>query len=120
MFAVVIAIPYVGYRWFGLNPIVAFWFRLHRDPPAGAPRSRTGWRGRRARAGSGWATAWSAWCRRSSSSDSVGHMAVSGKDVMVRGTGPRTPARPDAGPGVAAVNRPLQVWAAPPPGLSDG
>jgi hypothetical protein len=34
--------------------------------------------------------------------------AVSGKDVMVRSTGPRTPARPDAGPGVAAAARPLQ------------
>jgi len=36
MFAVVIAIPYVGYRWLGLNPIVAFWFAYIVTRPLGA------------------------------------------------------------------------------------
>ena len=36
MFAVVIAIPYVGYRWFGLNPIVGFWFAYIVTRPLGA------------------------------------------------------------------------------------
>jgi Repeat of Unknown Function (DUF347) len=36
MFAVVIAIPYVGYRWFGLNAIVAFWFAYIVTRPLGA------------------------------------------------------------------------------------
>jgi len=36
MFAVVIAIPYVGYRWFGLNPIVGFWFAYILTRPLGA------------------------------------------------------------------------------------
>src|SRR6516162_1860742 len=36
MFAVVIAIPYVGWRWFGLNAIVAFWFAYIVTRPLGA------------------------------------------------------------------------------------
>jgi uncharacterized membrane-anchored protein len=36
MFAVVIAIPFVGWRWFGLNAIVAFWFAYILTRPLGA------------------------------------------------------------------------------------
>jgi uncharacterized membrane-anchored protein len=101
------AIPYVGYRWFGLNPIVAFWFAYIVTRPLGASFAD-----------------WLAWPPGAGGLGLghgvvslvstliiigfVGYMAVSGKDVMVRSTGPRTPARPDAGPGVAAAGRPLQ------------
>ncbi len=106
MFAVVIAVPYVGYRWFGLNPIVAFWFAYIVTRPLGASFAD-----------------WLAWppsvgglgfghgvvslvstiiivCL-------VGYMAVSHKDVMVRRVepGPQArsgaPARP-AGPAMSA------------------
>ena len=36
MFAIVIAVPYVGWRWFGLNAIVAFWFAYIVTRPLGA------------------------------------------------------------------------------------
>ena len=92
MFAVVIAIPYVGYRWFGLNPIVAFWFAYIVTRPLGASFAD-----------------WLAWPPGAGGLGLghgvvslvstliiigfVGYMAVSGQDVMVRSTGPRTPAR---------------------------
>ncbi len=97
MFAVVIAVPYVGYRWFGLNPIVGFWFAYIVTRPLGASFAD-----------------WLAWppsvgglgfghgvvslvstiiivCL-------VGYMAVSHKDVMVRRVepGPQARRRPDA------------------------
>lgn len=36
LFAVLFAIPAIGYRWFGLNPIVAFWFAYVITRPLGA------------------------------------------------------------------------------------
>jgi uncharacterized membrane-anchored protein len=36
LFAVVIAIPAVGYRWFGLNEVLAFWFAYVVTRPLGA------------------------------------------------------------------------------------
>jgi uncharacterized membrane-anchored protein len=119
MFAVVIAIPYVGYRWFGLNPIVAFWFAYIVTRPLGASFAD-----------------WLAW-PPSAGGLGLGHgvvslvstliivglvayLAVSGKDVMVRSAGPERPARsgqparsgppaqPGAVPGPGAFNGPLQ------------
>jgi uncharacterized membrane-anchored protein len=36
LFAVLFAIPGIGYRWFGLNPILAFWFAYVVTRPLGA------------------------------------------------------------------------------------
>jgi uncharacterized membrane-anchored protein len=36
LFAIVIAVPAVGYRWFGLNPVVAFWSAYVVTRPLGA------------------------------------------------------------------------------------
>ena len=36
MFAALIAVPAIGYRWFGLNSIVAFWFAYIVTRPLGA------------------------------------------------------------------------------------
>ena len=119
MFAVVIAIPYVGYRWFGLNPIVAFWFAYIVTRPLGASFAD-----------------WLAWPPGVGGlglghgvvslvstliiAGLVGYMAASGKDVMVRAGGPRPsaraerparagrPAQPDAAPGPGAFGGPLQ------------
>jgi uncharacterized membrane-anchored protein len=91
MFAVVIAIPYVGYRWFGLNAIAAFWFAYIVTRPLGASFAD-----------------WLAW-PPSVGGLGLGHgvvslvstliiigfvayMAVSHKDVMVH-AGPGRPAR---------------------------
>jgi uncharacterized membrane-anchored protein len=97
MFAVVIAIPYVGYRWFGLNPIVAFWFAYIVTRPLGASFAD-----------------WLAWPPSASGLGLghgmvslvstviiiglVGYMAATRKDVMVRGTAPQPSARPAARP----------------------
>src|SRR5215471_14369259 len=87
MFAVVIAIPYVGYRWFGLNAIVAFWFAYIVTRPLGASFAD-----------------WLAWPPSAGGlgvgslvstliiAGLVGYMSVSGKDVMVRSAGPERPA----------------------------
>jgi uncharacterized membrane-anchored protein len=115
MFAVVIAIPYVGYRWFGLNPIVAFWFAYIVTRPLGASFAD-----------------WLAW-PPSAGGLGLGHgvvslvstliivslvayLAASGQDVMVRSAGPEQPARsgrsarpgPPARSGPGAFNGPLQ------------
>jgi uncharacterized membrane-anchored protein len=115
MFAVVIAIPYVGYRWFGLNPIVAFWSAYIVTRPLGASFAD-----------------WLAW-PPSAGGLGLGHgvvslvstliivslvayLAASGKDVMVRSAGPEQPARsgrptrpgPPARSGPGALNGPLQ------------
>src|SRR5215475_6730646 len=105
MFAVVIATPAVGYRWFGLNAIVAFWFAYIVTRPLGASFAD-----------------WLAW-PPSASGLGFGHgvvslystviivglvayMAVSGKDVEVRRATPSPAARaaraalePNAGAG---------------------
>jgi uncharacterized membrane-anchored protein len=96
MFAVVIAIPFVGWRWFGLNAIVAFWFAYIVTRPLGASFAD-----------------WLAW-PPSVGGLGLGHgivslvstliiiglvayMAVSHKDVMVHvGTGPSARSRPPA------------------------
>ena len=36
LFAAIIAIPAIGYRWFGLNAVVAFWFAYIVTRPLGA------------------------------------------------------------------------------------
>lgn len=36
IFAVLIALPAIGYRWFNLNPIFAFWFAYVATRPLGA------------------------------------------------------------------------------------
>jgi uncharacterized membrane-anchored protein len=92
MFAVVIAIPYVGYRWFGLNPIVGFWFAYIVTRPLGAsfadwlawPPSVGG-----LGLGHGMVSLVSAVIIIGL----VGYMAATGKDVMVRNAGPRPSAR---------------------------
>ena len=110
MFAVVIAIPYVGYRWLGLNPVVAFWFAYIVTRPLGASFAD-----------------WLAW-PPSAGGLGLGHgvvslvstliivglvayLAFSGKDVMVRCTGPERPAR---------SGRPAQAGAVPGPGAFNG
>jgi hypothetical protein len=92
MFAVVIAIPYVGYRWFGLNPIVGFWFAYIVTRPLGAsfadwlawPPSVGG-----LGLGHGMVSLVSTFIIIGF----VGYMAATGKDVMVRNAGPRPSAR---------------------------
>src|SRR5262249_22648084 len=110
MFAVVIAIPYVGYRWLGLNPVVAFWFAYIVTRPLGASFAD-----------------WLAW-PPSAVGVGLGHgvvslvtpliivglvayLAFSGKDVMVRSAGPERPAR---------SGRPAQARAVPGPGAPNG
>ena len=104
MFAVVIAIPYVGYRWFGLNAIVAFWFAYIVTRPLGASFAD-----------------WLAWPPSVGGLGLghgvvslvstliiiglVGYMAVSHKDVMVR-VGPGQPSRQSAGSRHPARSRP--------------
>jgi uncharacterized membrane-anchored protein len=107
MFAVVIAIPYVGYRWFGLNPIVAFWFAYIVTRPLGASFAD-----------------WLAWPPSASGLGLghgvvslvstliivglVGYMAASGKDVMVRSAGTRTSGGSGWPAGPGAFDRPVQ------------
>jgi uncharacterized membrane-anchored protein len=55
VFAVIIAIPAIGFYWFGLNEIIAFWFAYIITRPLGA--SFADWMGvSRARGGLGWGT----------------------------------------------------------------
>jgi uncharacterized membrane-anchored protein len=97
MFAVVIAIPYVGYRWFGLNPIVGFWFAYIVTRPLGAsfadwlawPPSVSG-----LGLGHGMVSLVSAVIIVGL----VGYMAATGKDVMVRSGRPQPSARPGRAP----------------------
>ena len=97
MFAVVIAIPYVGYRWFGLNPIVGFWFAYIVTRPLGAsfadwlawPPSVGG-----LGLGHGMVSLVSAVIIVGL----VGYMAATGKDVMVRSGRPQPSARPGRAP----------------------
>src|SRR5215472_11178628 len=124
MFAIVIAVPYVGWRWFGLNAIVAFWFAYIVTRPLGASFAD-----------------WLAWPHSAGGLGFghgvvslvstfiiiglVGYMAASHKDVMVRvgpglsararqPRGSRPPARsesaprPPAGPGPGPYDRPVQ------------
>ncbi|HXZ71905.1 MAG TPA: hypothetical protein VEH31_13715 [Streptosporangiaceae bacterium] len=92
MFAVVIAIPYVGYRWFGLNPIVAFWFAYIVTRPLGA--SFADWLAWPPSAGGlGFGHGMVSLVSTLIIIGLVGYMAVSGKDVMVRVGGPRPSAR---------------------------
>jgi uncharacterized membrane-anchored protein len=125
MFAVVIAIPYVGYRWFGLNPVVGFWFAYIVTRPLGAsfadwlawPPSVGG-----VGLGHGMVSLVSTFIIIGF----VGYMAATRKDVMVRNAGPRPSARsgrparpgPPARSGPAARSGPS---ARPgPPGRPDG
>jgi uncharacterized membrane-anchored protein len=55
LFAVVIAVPFVAWRWFGLNPVAAFWFAYIVTRPLGA--SFADWMGvSHARGGLDWGT----------------------------------------------------------------
>src|SRR5262249_41196749 len=103
MFAVVIAVPAVAYRWLGLNALAAFWFAYIVTRPLGASFAD-----------------WLAW-PPSAGGLGLGHgvvslvstaiivglvayMAYSGKDVMVRQD---APARPATGPEPGAGGGPL-------------
>ena len=108
MFAVVIAIPYVGYRWFGLNPIVGFWFAYIVTRPLGA--SFADWLAWPPSVGGlGLGHGMVSLVSTIIIIGLVGYMAATGKDVMVRSAGPRPAARagrparpgPAAGPGPA-------------------
>jgi len=111
LFAVVIAIPYVGYRWFGLNPIVGFWFAYIVTRPLGA--SFADWLAwPPSFGGLGFGHGVVSLVSAVIIIGLVGYMAATGKDVMVRSAGPRPaagagrPARPGPaarpGPGPAA------------------
>ena len=106
MFAVVIAIPAVAYRWLGLNAIVAFWFAYIVTRPLGASFAD-----------------WLAW-PPSAGGLGLGHgvvslvatviiiglvayMTVTRKDVPVRRVAPGPPARSATGPEPGARDRPL-------------
>jgi uncharacterized membrane-anchored protein len=55
VFAVVIAVPFAAWRWWGLNPVAAFWFAYIVTRPLGA--SFADWMGvSRARGGLDWGT----------------------------------------------------------------
>jgi uncharacterized membrane-anchored protein len=102
MFAVVIAIPYVGYRWFGLNPILGFWFAYIVTRPLGA--SFADWLAWPPSVGGlGFGHGVVSLVSSVIIIGLVGYMAATGKDVMVRNAGPRPPARsgPAARPGPA-------------------
>jgi uncharacterized membrane-anchored protein len=93
MFAVVIAIPYVGYRWFGLNPIVAFWFAYIVTRPLGA--SFADWLAWPPSAGGlGLGHGMVSLVSTIIIIGLVGYMAATRKDVMVRNAAPRPPVRP--------------------------
>ena len=92
MFAVVIAIPYVGNRWFGLNPIVAFWFAYIVTRPLGASFADwLAWPPSAGGLGLGHGTV--SLVSTVIIIGFVGYMAATGKDVMVRRAGPRPSAR---------------------------
>src|SRR5215468_3999936 len=92
MFAVVIAIPYVGYRWLGLNPVVAFWFAYIVTRPLGA--SFADWLAWPPSVGGlGFGHGVVSLVSTFIIIGLVAYLAVSGKDVMVRSAGPERPAR---------------------------
>src|SRR5262249_58638427 len=111
MFAVVIAIPYVGYRWFGLNPIVAFWFAYIVTRPLGA--SFADWLAWPPSAGGlGLGHGMVSLVSTFIIIGLVGYMAATRKDVMVRNAAPRpsarpSPARPGSEPGPGPDDRPV-------------
>jgi uncharacterized membrane-anchored protein len=108
MFAVVIAIPYVGYRWFGLNPIVAFWFAYIVTRPLGASFADwLAWPPSVGGVGLGHGTV--SLVSTVIIIGLVGYMAATGKDVMVRNAGPRSVGRaaPPTRPGPAARPGPV-------------
>src|SRR5262249_9150902 len=93
MFAVVIAIPYVGYRWFGLNPTVAVWFACIVTRPVGA--SFADWPAWPPSVGGlGFGHGMVSLVSTFIIIGLVGYMAATRKDVMVRNAGPRASARP--------------------------
>jgi uncharacterized membrane-anchored protein len=132
LFAVVIAVPYVGYRWFGLNAIVAFWFAYIVTRPLGA--SFADWLAWPPSVGGlGFGHGPVSLVSAIIIIGLVGYMAVSHKDVMVRsaGRGPQARPRPDARqpdgapgwpvqPGPSAQSRPpARPATEPEPGVSD-
>jgi uncharacterized membrane-anchored protein len=97
MFAVVIAIPYVGYRWFGLNPIVGFWFAYIVTRPLGA--SFADWLAWPPSVGGlGFGHGMVSLVSSVIIIGLVGYMAATGKDVMVRSGRPQPSARPGPAP----------------------
>ena len=97
MFAVVIAIPYVGYRWFGLNPIVGFWFAYIVTRPLGA--SFADWLAWPPSVGGlGFGHGIVSLVSSVIIIGLVGYMAATGKDVMVRSGRPQPSARPGRAP----------------------
>jgi uncharacterized membrane-anchored protein len=131
MFAVVIAIPYVGYRWFGLNPIVGFWFAYIVTRPLGA--SFADWLAWPPSVGGlGFGHGMVSLVSTFIIIGFVGYMAATGKDVMVRNAGPRPSASsgrpagsgPSARPGPSGRPGPSARPGPPagpgPPGRPDG
>jgi uncharacterized membrane-anchored protein len=97
MFAVVIAIPYAGYRWFGLNPIVGFWFAYIVTRPLGA--SFADWLAWPPSVGGlGFGHGMVSLVSSVIIIGLVGYMAATGKDVMVRSGRPQPSARPGRAP----------------------
>jgi len=120
MFAIVIAIPYVGYRWFGLNPIVAFWFAYIVTRPLGA--SFADWLAWPPSVGGvGLGHGMVSLVSTLIIIGLVGYMAVTGKDVMVRNAGPRPSTRP-VPPAAAAAPQvpPAQPGGGPGPSPHEG
>jgi len=123
MFAVVIAIPYVGYRWFGLNPIVGFWFAYIVTRPLGA--SFADWLAWPPSVGGlGFGHGVVSLVSAVIIIGLVSYMAATGKDVMVRSAGPRPAAkagRPARGPAArpGAVVRPGPQTRSGPPARPD-
>ena len=110
MFAVVIAIPYVGYRWFGLNPIVAFWFAYIVTRPLGA--SFADWLAWPPSAGGlGLGHGMVSLVSAVIIIGLVGYMAATHKDVMVRDTAPQP-----SGPGRSGRGQARRPGPAPRPG----
>jgi uncharacterized membrane-anchored protein len=106
VFAVLIAIPGVGYRWLGLNGIVAFWSAYVLTRPLGASladwASVPHWRGG---LGFGWGPV--SLVLTVIITGMVGYLAASGKDA-----GPAaTPAGPGAGHASPGPTRPSPVYA---------
>jgi uncharacterized membrane-anchored protein len=110
MFAVVIAIPYVGYRWFGLNPIMGFWFAYIVTRPLGA--SFADWLAWPPSVGGlGFGHGMVSLVSSVIIIGLVGYMAATGKDVMVRSGRPQPSARPGRapmpGPAARAARSPM-------------
>jgi uncharacterized membrane-anchored protein len=108
MFAVVIAVPAVAYRWLGLNAIVAFWFAYIVTRPLGA--SFADWLAWPPSAGGlGFGHGVVSLGSTVIIIGLVGYMAVTGKDVMVRDAAPGLADRAadNLGPGERA--RPVQA-----------